>query len=73
MQQRNEAKKETENVVFLFMIIRNGLPKLSRYTWPIKSPKDSLGTSAYGSDVHGLAKPYGKNSKCWEQTIPIPL
>src|SRR5216683_3714295 len=43
-QQRNEARK-TENVVFLLFIIRNGLLSLLRYTRPIKSSQDFLGTA----------------------------
>src|SRR5258708_18797912 len=45
MQQRNELMKKTENLVFLFLIIRNGLLELSRYTWPIKSSRDFPGTA----------------------------
>src|SRR5216684_1727960 len=45
--QRKEAKKKTENVFFLFLVIRNGLLNLSRYTWPIKSSQDFLGTADF--------------------------
>src|SRR5713226_2731757 len=46
-QQRNEPKKKTENVAFLFLIIRNGLLNLSRCTWPIKSSQASFGTPVH--------------------------
>src|SRR5713226_1440328 len=39
-QQRSEAKKKTENMVFLFLVIRNGLLNLSRYTCPVKASQD---------------------------------
>src|SRR4029077_10359844 len=42
---RSAAEKKTKNGDFLFLLIRNGLLKLSRNNWPIKSSKDFLGTA----------------------------
>jgi hypothetical protein len=72
-QQREEVRMKTENVVLLLLAIRDGLLNLSRYTWPIKSSQDSLGTAVYASEVSGLAKPCGQDVKYWEQPIPILL
>jgi hypothetical protein len=47
LEERSAAKKKKKNVVFLFLLIRNGLLKSSRYTWPIKASQDSLGTAIH--------------------------
>jgi hypothetical protein len=43
--QRREVRKKAEDVFLLLLAIRNGLLNFSRYTWPIKSSQDSLGTT----------------------------
>jgi hypothetical protein len=39
--------KKTENADFLFLVIRNGLLDLLKYTWPIKASQDFSGTAVH--------------------------